>query len=216
MHTHQKKWLAKSLCVAVNKHFSLFCNCLLNDILPCRIDDAHTLSCLNNGMTGLAYCVSLRVAHPFLSNFHVNNTSDRCHGNNRSNYNMYIHDVAEASKLIVSRYIAESITTDAGRFSHVGRPLSTAYKTSTSFVRSGQRAEICIKLQCTSMMGVQILLQVLSQGTTVNNGRSHYAIRSERDCTMLSRGSLEVVSIGTSYVHCYSKTRDRVSCESHR
>ena len=28
--------------------------------------DAHTLSCLNNGMTGLAYGVSLRVAHPFL------------------------------------------------------------------------------------------------------------------------------------------------------
>ena len=82
--------------------------------------DARTLSCLNNGMTGLAYGVSLRVAHPFLSNFHVNNTSDRCHGNNRSNYNMYIHDVAEASKLIVSRYIAESITTDAGRFGHVG------------------------------------------------------------------------------------------------
>ena len=39
-------------------------------------------------------------------------------------------------------------------------------------------------------------------------------IRSEREGTMLSRGSPKVVSIGTSYVHYYSMTSDRVSCES--
>ena len=33
-----------------------------------------------------------------------------------------------SGELIVSRYVAESITTDAGRFGHVRRPLSTAYK----------------------------------------------------------------------------------------
>ena len=92
-------------------------------------------------------------------------------------------------------------------------PLSTAYKTSTSFVRSGQRAKISNTMYIYDGCS-DFATGVVPGQSSINNRRSHYAIRSERDCTMLSRGSLEVVSIGTRYVHWYTMTSNRVSYES--
>ena len=113
----------------------------------------------------------------------------------------------------MSRYVAESITTDAGPFGHIGLcQLRTKQVQVLYAVDKGPKYQIT--MYSTFMRDGQLLLEVLSQVCPpVNNSRAHYkwnGIRSEREGTMLSRGSPEVVSIGTSNVHCYSMTSDRL------